>query len=462
MDNLDFNDEFRPQEPAPQQQPQAMPAPQPSGVSGERKKIGAVKITLLSVGAVALAVVCFLAGWLGRYFSLDGRARTLMWLIETVDKNYYKDIPDEKWDELYGKFYDMVLPDKFCTYYSPEEYDALVRESEGSNRDTGLAAVDEGDTLRVFRVVGNSPAALAGLQAGMTVYRFGKSEQEMQKGNRNALYALASEGVNTLYLECGYSSEDKAVYSVTSADYLASYCSYRDSATSFDFRGEKTLTLTDTGNALIGLDDKTAYIRVAQFDGNADREFVSLLQKMHERGRENLILDLRCNGGGYLSTFRSMAAHLMKNAEGKNPLVATAKFGNGNETKFLAYGNDFSTYFSADSRVTVLADENTASASECLIGALVDYGTADFSDIYLRKTEGKEAHSYGKGVMQSAFVSMDGSAVRVTTAEIFWPNGRSIHGTGVTESLGANGIVAPLIPDQTDAMLAQVVARVCF
>ena len=128
--------------------------------------------------------------------------------------------------------------------------------------------------------------------------------------------------------------------------------------------------------------------------------------------------------------------------------------------KFNADGNDYVKYFSQSSRVSILADEWTASASESLIGALVDYGTVGFSDIYLRKQENGEAHSYGKGVMQSAFTAVNGSAVRVTSAEIFWPvSGRSIHETGVTEEMGGVGIEAPLLHGETDTMLEEVLSR---
>lgn len=456
MDDLNLNDEFTNEGDLPPQgqggvtpPPAAQPKPQKS------------RNIFLAVGAILIAAVFFFIGWFARYYAIDSRARTLLWLIDTVDSNYYKEIDSGEWDEIYAELYDRVLPDRFCSYFTPEEYQELIRESEGSNADTGLAAIDDKETgaLRVFHVIGNSPAAHAGIEAGMTVYRFGGSEDALQTGDRNALYSLSGKTGGKLVLECGFSEENKKVYALQSGEYLASYCSYRDSDTSYDFLGQEELVLTDTGNALEGLDDKTAYIRLTQFDGNADKEFEEMLVLMKERKREHLVLDLRSNGGGYLSTFQSIASHLLRNAEGNKPLVATAKFRNATR-KYYAEGNDFSAYFSANSHVSILADENTASASECLIGALVDYGTVDFSDIYLRKSAEGVARSYGKGVMQSAFVATSGSMLRLTTAEINWPKGKSIHGVGVTEKDGAVGIPAPLLPNETDTMLAAVVAQI--
>lgn len=106
-----------------------------------------------------------------------------------------------------------------------------------------------------------------------------------------------------------------------------------------------------------------------------------------------------------------------------------------------------------------MADENTASASECLIGAMVDYGAISYGDIYLRKTDDGTAHSYGKGVMQSTYVTLQGDAFRLTTAQIFWPNGKTIHGVGVTEGDGANAVEAPLLPEGKDLFLEQVCDR---
>ena len=103
--------------------------------------------------------------------------------------------------------------------------------------------------------------------------------------------------------------------------------------------------------------------------------------------------------------------------------------------------NRYDEFFTDSTRIFVLADEFSASASECLIGAMVSFGAVDYADIFVRK-EGGVAKTYGKGIMQTSYVSPQGSALKLTTAEIFWPNGKSIHGVGVTEKDGAVGISA--------------------
>ncbi|MDE7373288.1 MAG: hypothetical protein K2N18_04415, partial [Clostridia bacterium] len=116
-------------------------------------------------------------------------------------------------------------------------------------------------------------------------------------------------------------------------------------------------------------------------------------------------------------------------------------------------------YYFDDARITVLADEHTASASECLIGVMIDYETIGFSDIYLHKNGKGEARTYGKGIMQTSHDDdPSGGALKLTTAEIFWPKSdRSIHGVGVTPNDGANAISSPLLPGANDSFLQEVI-----
>ena len=188
------------------------------------------------------------------------------------------------------------------------------------------------------------------------------------------------------------------------------------------------------------------------------QEMEKCLNFMKSRGRTNLILDLRTNGGGYLTVCQELATYFMRNATGSRPIVSTARFKSGRETIYRATGNRFSEFFEEDARIYVLADENTASASEMLIGAMVTYGTTPFSDIYLREENGV-ARSYGKGIMQQHYADSFGNVLKLTTAEIFWPDDTSIHGVGVTPADGAQAIAAPLLPGAEDIFLTQLMER---
>jgi hypothetical protein len=278
-------------------------------------------------------------------------------------------------------------------------------------------------------------------------------------GSATDLYYFISDQTGEFGLKCGYEQDgsDAQEYRMTKQSYLASYCLYRDSETSYGFRGDTALSLTETGDPIPSLPSDTAYIQLIEFNGNAATEFEQCLRVMKSRGKNNLILDLRNDGGGYLDIMRSIASHLLKNATGSSPVVATANYPkSGKTTSFYATGNDYYSYFTESSHVYLLANAGTASASECLIGAMVDYGTIAFSDIVLQGEVGS-ARTYGKGIMQSHFPSISGDVMKLTVATVHWPvSGKSIHGVGVTEADGARAIDTPTL-EKGDSFLTGVI-----
>lgn len=251
----------------------------------------------------------------------------------------------------------------------------------------------------------------------------------------------AAEGIKTLTIQ------KKA--------FVESYVQYRSNKTSYCYTGEDAKERTPENNPLLALDDDTAYIRLSQFNGGAAWQFDDAMSVFKAENKKNLVLDLRFNGGGYMDILCSIAKYFCKEGDGANPSVARAVYKNGKETAFLADKNLYYDYFKDESRIAVLADNGTASASECLIGCMVDYGAVKYENIYLservvqktengEKTTYTEYKTYGKGIMQSYF-SRDWTTVsetlKLTTASIVWPvSGKCIHGVGVTPNDGAKKI----------------------
>ena len=83
--------------------------------------------------------------------------------------------------------------------------------------------------------------------------------------------------------------------------------------------------------------------------------------------------------------------------------------------------------------IVVLANGGSASATECLIGAMISYGTLDYNHLVITKQgEEENAKTFGKGIMQTTFVSTSGTATKLTTAYIFWPDKTTcIHDKGI-------------------------------
>lgn len=410
----------------------------------KKKKGAAGKILLCVAGAFFFAG----AGFLGGYYSYDDELRSLKWVKQKIQNDYY--YGDEITDEV---FYDAVfdgvngLLDPYSEYLSAEEFtDALVKAT-GKWIGIGLtfSVADEENRPQLFitNVSGNSPAEEAGITAGERIVGFGPVGGEIRDSVSYVEFTefLSDYEENEKFvLRLQFGDEEPYTVEVAMRAFVENYVFYRSSSTGWIFTGEDATTLTEKPSAaLSALNGDTAYIRLTQFNGNAAIQFAGAMDKFREEGKKNLVLDLRGNGGGYLDILCEVASYFCKGASGK-PLVAVAEYRSGRQEQYVAPDNKYEQYFGADSRIKVLADNGTASASECLIGCMYDYGVIGYGDICLSYRSG-EAKTYGKGIMQTTsprvlFGTTD--AVKLTTARILWPlSGNCIHGVGVLPSDGA-------------------------
>ncbi len=437
--------------------------PQPAQTPAKMK---AVRIAALVLGAILIAVAAFLGGWYGQYYSLDEEVRTYLWAKSVLEKDYYQPIEEA---ELYERLFDSLSVDPYTRFYSAQEYQAYEAEGAGENLGTGLSFLkdmQDDSRLQIFSVTENSPACKAGIRKGMYLIGFGGTENDLVSGTYADFSAYLSAQKGEFILRCGYAEDgsDARNYPIKKESYQASFLYYRDSESSFRFQGEGAKpVMTETHEPIAGLDGETAYLRLEEFSGNnTPSEIVACLTKMKERGRKNLIIDIRSNGGGYLGLFGDIASHLMRNATETHPVVVTTRTRDGEVTRYVCVQNDFSSYFSEDSKVYVLADEYTASASECLLGVLIDYGTCSYSDIYLREDANGTAKTFGKGIMQTHIKGKNGEVMKLTTATVSWPlSGKCIHGVGITKADGAKTVAADLIWGERDVMLEEVIADIC-
>lgn len=427
------------------------------------KKKRGKRIAAIVSGAVLLAAV-FLAGWYGHYFSLDKEVRTYLWAKSVLEKNYYRPIDEA---ELYSRLYRTLSVDDYSMLFTPEAYKEYESEGKGQYSGLGISFYTGNGRdfpLSIASVTEGSPACLAGVRRGMTLFGCYAEGEEIGQGTFEDFSAfLLAHASETLRYRCGYQKDgsDAEDYFIAPSAYQAAYVHYRDSEASYRFRYEGETALLEEGSEkLDGLDAETAYLRLDEFSGNAAAELRACLSTMKSRGRKHLILDLRSNGGGYLDILGEIASCLLRDGTASS-VVTVAKY-RDREEAYLCDGSHFYDYFSEDSRIWILADENTASASECLIGALVEYNTTPYSQIFLRENENGVAKTFGKGIMQSHFTNLSGAAMKLTVATVHWPvTGKCIHGVGVTPGDGAVPIPADLYFSGPDTMLHEVIARVC-
>jgi carboxyl-terminal processing protease len=157
------------------------------------------------------------------------------------------------------------------------------------------------------------------------------------------------------------------------------------------------------------LDKETGYIKLNKFAATTEKEFSDAVAGLKKSNMQNLVLDLRGNGGGYMLAATALADKFFS---GQNLLV----YLKGRKTPRQDYKSSGSGSL-ASSRVVVLTDEGSASASEILAGALQDW---DRAVIIGRRT-------FGKGLVQNGFYLTDGSMIRLTIARYYTPTGRSIQ-----------------------------------
>ncbi len=390
--------------------------------------------------AILTAFICFVLGMATVWFSLDGEIRTLIKVKKTIDEHYYQTLDDQS---FYGGVFDGVNGklDAYSGYMTAEEYQSSSNDLNGRRIGIGVsfstASIQEGK-LKIVRVAGNSPAEKAGLIAGSYILGFGKTEKTLVESENydefTAFLKTAEE--NELFLLKVQTGEKVQLISVSQQAYVENYVFYRSNKTAYGFTGANATTLSEKGTPLSALPDDTAYIRLVRFGGAAVEEFEGAMSVFKQEKKKNLVLDLRGNGGGYMNVMQGIAAYFCKNSSETFPIAAIADYGD-HEEHYLAKGNEFNNYFTADSRMYVLADSGSASAAECLIGALIDHGASTYENICLFERNGV-AKTYGKGIMQAYFtIGISGDIVKLTTAEVRWPvTKKSIHGRGVLPTDG--------------------------
>ena len=402
----------------------------------KRKKI------LYTLAACGIAATSFLSGFFIDRLTWDQELRELARIKERMQKSYYEEITDEEfYDVVFAAVNDQLLDD-YSWYMTPSEYAQSQEEAKGQQSGLGLVfntkTSDGQDQMLVSRVCGNSPAEAAGIMAGDKVVGFGDSETQITDSvvfDEFSDYILDKNTGEKFYVKLQKVNGGTAIVQVSRENYVENYVFYRTNTESYSFTGEKASELTQGSNALSALANDTAYIRLTAFNGSAALEFQSAMNLFKRQEKTNLVLDLRGNGGGFLHIMQDIAGYFCKNATERKPVVAIADYGE-KTTPFKAYGNYYYDYFKTESRICVLADNGSASASECLLGSMLDHGAIAYGDICLSE-RGGVAKTYGKGIMQTTYPFLtSGGAVKLTTAKILWPKGNCIHGVGI---LPANG-----------------------
>ena len=392
----------------------------------------------ITLTAIITGIVMFFAGFLTFYLITGRNARSVSWLIKFIDRYgcYYDEETGEMKEFTAEDYADAIIDgllDRYSDFYSAEEYSDVVSTSKGNNFGLGVSFATENGVSTVYTVTGNSPADKAGIKRG-DVLIAGEIDGKYTEFGADSSCIDFLDGIKedvpfTLYALRG---EENLQFNVSKEVFVASYVSYCDSEKTLVFRSEGTDPLKESVSD--GGDDRlagdTAYISLASFNGGAANQIGETLEYMKQRGRTKLILDLRYNGGGYMTVLSDIAAYLLYSEDEIFPVIAYANYKNGKQDVSRASGDKFNRDITD---IAVLANDNTASASECLIGAMKYYGKAfDESKLIITKNSDGVAKTYGKGIMQTTYPNyLTGEALKITTAYIYQPDNETcIHGKG--------------------------------
>lgn len=316
-------------------------------------------------------------------------------LKSLLKQNYLFDFDDEQIYEgsLKGMF--ANLGDPYTAYYTKDEYSKLMETLDGRYQGIGLSvqASKEG-YIKAVSVFDKSPAKEAGIKPGDYITKvngetYGSDQLE------EAVAEIKGEPGTTVKLTILRTEEGKT------------------NSKEFEVEVKRDDVVVDTvDDEVIDIDDKKiGYIHIKAFDDVTWDDFSESFNRLKSENIDGLVLDVRNNPGGALDVVINIADNFLD--EG---VIVSTKDKNGNEV------TEKSDAEADDIPLVIIQNENSASASEILAGALKDRGRA--------KVVGTQ--SFGKGVVQKLFTLDNGAGAKITISEYFTPNGTEINKVGVT------------------------------
>lgn len=308
-------------------------------------------------------------------------------VLNYIEEEYVDTI---KKDELVEKAIINLLHnlDPHSAYLTAQEVKEMREPLEGNFEGIGIEFNIIKDTIRVIAVIGGGPSEALGIQAGDKIVKIeGKNVAGVKIKNKDVLGKLRGKGGTKVTVSIKRGNSKKLIdYTIT--------------------RGTIPIYSVDVAYML---DKKTGYIKVSRFAETTYEEFLDKTSSLRSQGMENLILDLRGNGGGLLSTAVKICDEFLEKGQ---VIVYTEGKSHPKETI-----NATSKGILTDTKLIVLIDESSASASEIVAGAIQDN---DRGTIVGRR-------SFGKGLVQRETMFADSSAIRLTVARYCTPAGRCIQ-----------------------------------
>lgn len=361
------------------------------------KKLSFGILDLFIVVVVVSIISCVSTGFILNYqykkatakylssLETDGNLAEMIKVYNDINNNYYENIDK---DGLMDAAIDGMLnflKDKYSIYLNNDETDDLTDSLNGTYEGVGISLLGQ----KIIDVYPNSPAEDAGLADGDLIVKV--NDQEITDNNVGLLADLIN---------------------VKNAESVTLSIKRNDIVSTYKLNFEKVSITVVESNYFDYSNKKIGYIKIKFFSNNAYEQFFEKLRELENKKIDSLIIDLRNNGGGYLSSATELAELFLS----KGKIIYTLDKKSGKEV--IKDKSDEK----RDYTVAVLIDGGTASAAEVLASSLKD----NRENTILIGTQ-----SFGKGTVQSTKRLSDGSMLKYTIAKWLRPNGECVEGVGL-------------------------------
>lgn len=392
-----------------------LPETEQDSVKKEKKKhpfrngfLSGVAVCLVIALMVVIVKETMLHSTVGSGFMTKHGVEKVNLLSDVIDQYYYKDITDEEKMEGIYKGLMSSTNDKYTDYYSPKEFKDLMVTMEGDYGGIGATLSQDKVTkeVSVVEVYEGSPAARAGLERGDIVISV-----DGHLGTDESLddFVQRIRGEEGTSIEMVYKRDDQEhTIEITREEVIVPSVSHRM------------------------LDDKIGYIRISSFVNGTQKDFEDALADLQSQGMQGIVFDMRDNGGGMVDSVVAILDDILP--------AGTVVYTMDKSGKREDYTSDDAKKIEIP--VTVLVNENTASAAEIFTGAIRDfnYGTIIGTN------------TFGKGIVQSTVPLSDGSAVKITVATYYTPSGECIHEKGIKPDIELEFSYADENPTEYDEL----------
>ena len=308
-----------------------------------------------------------------------------------VDSFYLEDVDPSVYADGIYKGFMSSLEDPYSTYYTKSEYTALMESSSGIYHGIGATVSQDVKTgiITVVKPFESGPAYKAGILPGDILYMVEGEEVTGVDLSEVVSRMKGVEGTKVRISVLREGKTDPIEYTIVRQEIKVPTIEHKMLA------------------------DKIGYIIITEFDEITVKQFVSAVDELEKAGMKGLIVDVRNNPGGLLSSVVNILDRLLPKS-----LIVYTEDKYGNRLEEIAKDKDGK---KINVPMAVLINGNSASASEIFAGTIQDYkiGTVVGTT------------SFGKGIVQKVIPLTDGTAIKLTISKYFTPKGRNIHGTGI-------------------------------